>query len=206
MKWIIEKLTRILGCLRRHGATRRPTGRPLIEVALEYCETHPEARASIIAAGRRLEERESENTTQGWDGARFVATDHPHKFSSAAPWGKCMNCGTLRENAVSVECPKYMPPHDIAKVIRDEAAKYAKVLKRAESMISHTHDYSGGEIFYLWQTHGISPDVVEAIQERTLPSATIAEFDAAMSENAERSRGAMKPREILIAKIARGES
>lgn len=200
LAYLFHKFVTFLGRL-IHQERRQPPTRPLMEVALDYCAKHPEAKASIIAAGIR-HEADDDNGGKAWDGAQFVECARPHRFSSAAPWGRCARCGDTREAAKSIECQKFQPPHDIAQVIRNEEEKYQKVIIRAEKKVEKDREYTGGELFQMWETFGISPDVVEMIQNRVLPREVWESYNAAADACSNESRVKRKPREVLKAKTA----
>ena len=173
---------------------------------MAYCRSNPEAVESITRAGIKLEA--TERKLIGWDGAMFTGLQKPHRFSSGAPWGKCSRCGKTREELSVLhkddlhheECEKWQEPADIIEVIRVECEKFQKLLERARNLIDRNKEYSAGEMLKLWQTHGISPDVIEMIQGRVLGCAVLDEFRKGMEEAADRSRERAKPRDILVAK------
>ena len=75
-----------------------------------------------------------------------------------------------------------------------------KVLFRAKQLIQPDTPLTGKELFQLYQTHGVSPDVVELIQNRVLPSELWNEFERERGISAAASRANQKPRAVLIAK------
>lgn len=171
--------------------------RDLRTVALEYCRKHPEARKQILDAGVRHAQKLS-----SWDGQCYTMLEKPHKFSNAGPWGRCCRCGKTREECgpTHTECEKWQSPSDIAAVIWSEEEKFEKVLARAEKLLTPEFNPTGAELFQLYQTHGISPDVVEMLQLRTLPTEAWSEFEAATNAAAEISRSKQKPKTVLVAR------
>lgn len=169
-------------------------------VALDYCRTHPEARSSILAAGERL--RAEAQLVSSWDGQCYTGLKKPHKFSNGGPHGRCCRCGKTREECgpTYTECEKWQSPSDIEAVIRAEEKKFEQILSRAKKLITPQYAPTGAELFQLYQTHGISPDVVEMLQLRTLPSTVWAKFEAEQAAAAEVSRSKQKKKIVLVAK------
>lgn len=141
-----------------HFGFKKPTQRQLAE---EYCRVNPSAKASIQAAGRRLEEKEQAE----------LNSQKAHRFSGSAPWAKCMYCGLARESADFPVCEKWVSPQDIEQAIRDEEALFQKTIARARKIAGGIprSDLTGKSLAYLHQTHGIGPDVVEFILGDPLP-------------------------------------
>jgi len=166
--------------------------RDLKEVALEYCRTHPEARASIIAAGRRLE---AADDVQG--------DERPHRFTSAAPWGRCINCDVTREKSTSPVCARHKSAADIMAVIRDEERRFEKTLARAENIAASLNvaALTGAELAMIHHTHGIDPSMLESALGNILPQRLHDEYEAAYEEHCKKGgRGLVKA--ILVAKTA----
>lgn len=166
--------------------------RDLKEIALEYCRTHPEARASIIEAGRRLEEKENAEACQ-----------KPHRFTGGAPWARCIHCEVTRETATSPECAKYKSPADICAVIRKEEELFAKTLVRAKKIAAtlNMETITGEELAHIRHTHGVDPSMIEAALGRVLPERLAYEYAEAYEHHKATGKRGLK-REVIVAKTA----
>lgn len=174
---------------------RRPKAKPhrsAKEIALEYCREHPEARASIIAAGRRLEEKETAQIRAGL-----------HRFTGSAPWARCIYCETPREAVAAPECVKYRSPADIRAVIRKEESLFEKTLVRARKIAANLNfeTVTGEELARIHHTHGVDPSMIEAALDRVLPERLAYEYAEAYERHKATGRSGQK-REILVAKTA----
>jgi hypothetical protein len=168
-----------------------PRPRDLKEIALEYCRTHPEARASIIAAGRRLEEKESQQT------------EKPHRFTGGAPWARCIHCEATREAATAPECARYQSPADICAVIRKEEELFAKTLVRAQKIATtlNVETVTGEELAHIHHTHGVDPSMIEAALGHVLPERLAYEYAEAYAHHKATGKRGLK-REVIVAKTA----
>ena len=166
--------------------------RELKIIALEYCRQHPEARASIIAAGRRIEERE--NAEACWK---------PHRFTHGAPWARCIHCEVTRETATSPECAKYQSPADICAVIRKEEELFVKTLVRAKKIAAtlNMETITGDELAHIHHTHGVDPSMIEAALGRVLPERLAYEYAEAYEHHKATGRRGLK-RGVVVAKTA----
>lgn len=178
MRWV-ARLSRFFGGLRDQK-----------EIALEYCRKHPEARASIIAAGRRSEGGEDAQAHQGL-----------HQFTGSAPWAKCIYCGITREMTTSQKCAKYKSPADICAVIKKEEELFEKTLERARKIATtlNMETITGEELAVLHHTHGIDPSMLEVAMVRVFPERLICSYEEYYKEHKATGRRGFK-RAILVAR------
>lgn len=162
-----EWLNRLIGWLRLLRYKRgRPSATPE-EWTREYCRVHPEARDSIAAAGRRLEEAEANKPLPKL-----------HRWRGSAPWAKCLYCEVEREHVVSEKCPQWKPTADIAGVIREEETRFDRVVARARRLATglSPDTLTGEQLATMHHTHGIDPSALEMVLGTTLPDRLIVAY------------------------------
>lgn len=135
-----------------------------VQLAKKYFEEHPQE----FEAGMRRVERYREARAKGW----------MHSFRRRAqPEEYCLYCGIsislmvggdypfCREGWIGDELYGVRP--DIEKTIRDEEVAYlAKLTKweeRLPKMVPDPSKLGGGDLARLHHTHGIEPDLIEAL-------------------------------------------
>lgn len=166
--------------------------RDLRKVATEYCLAHPEARTSIIVAGRRLEDKEASQQNEKL-----------HRFTGGAPWARCMHCEATRESATSPECLKWTPPADIYAVIFKEEQLLEKTLVRAKKIAAalNMETITGQELARIHHTHGVDPSMIEAALGKILPERLAYEYAEAYEHHRATGRRGLR-REVIVAKMA----
>lgn len=166
---------------------RKP--RDLKDVALEYCRKHPEARTSIVAAGRKLDE------------AEYEAHKRDHRFTGSAPWAKCIYCGEPRESVASNECKQYKPVPAIEHVIRKEEALFEKTLERAKKIAARIDllTVTGEELAKIHNTHGVDPSMIEAALGVTLPESLVIAYAEAYEKHKATGKCGLV-RKVIVAK------
>lgn len=158
---------------------------------LQYFTAHPEARENILKA--------------------FYAyhTHHPrhhegaHHFSGPYRDSDCQWCGRTRElvrwDDLPAQCQQRPDAPDIAEVMRGEEEKAWALIVKAEREVPRLiarMGMSGETLAVLHHTHGFTPELFPDGVE--VPAQVIADYNAAMEIEQQRSRAAIK-RQVVTA-------
>lgn len=132
--------------------------------------------------------------------------DNPGVHNFAGPWRdcECQWCGRSREmvrwDDFPPQCQHRPKLPDIAETIRGEEEKAFALLEKAGKevtlLVAKLGGMSGETLAVLHHTHGYDPETVDGIVD--VPSSIIADYNAAIERERERSREAIVRKVVAV--------
>ena len=167
--------------------------RDLRDIALEYFDAHPEAKADATAKGMAL-------MREHWRKS--------HHYEHRNGETKCWVCGEswyakqmTRRTGFAAKYPR--PDTSIEGTIRREEVLYDETVKRCRALVmarfTHPEEVTGEALAELYHTHGCDSSIVEEVLDCRLPESVHTEFMGLMDKERARSRAAQK-KEIITAR------
>lgn len=157
------------------------------ERCLEYFASHPKAKDDVLKAW------------YAYHAPHFrVITEAPlHNFTNSLRWSKCVWCGRSREmvrwDDLPAQCQCRPVIRETSDVLREEAIKAFALTEKAQTQVPKLVEkmgMSGETLAVLHHTYGHDPETVASVVD--VPPQLIAEYNAAMERESERSRTAMR--------------
>lgn len=158
----------------------------LTQIARDYFNARPEAKAEVIKKGKWLLRPERLKT---------------HRFEHRNGQTKCWICGQDWYAKEMIRCPGFKReeaesmPETIKRVLADEHRLYQDTIARCERTVRREHqDWStltGEKIAVLHHTHGCGPEELEWLLDSSMPVQLRRDYEAAMEVERGRSRTAM---------------
>jgi hypothetical protein len=162
---------------------------------VDYFESHPEAKANIIAKGKVLLRREWKNT---------------HRFEYRNGETKCWVCGQdWYDDASEMKiCLGFQKPKDldmqqhIVDVIVREEKLYSRTLSRCRDLVKKTfsvpEQVNAEALAMLYTTHGCDPSTVEDVLDCRIPEHVHSQYMELIERERALSRAAQKKEIITV--------
>ena len=156
------------------------------EIAVEYFDSHPEAKAELVRKGSALLR------------AEFRAS---HRYRHENGETHCWICGESWNAKQITRCAGFSakyPRQDtsIEGSIRREEVLYDETLTRCRALVltrfNKPEDVTGEALAELYHTHGCDSSIVEEVMSCRLPETVHAEFMDLMNKERNKSRAARK--------------